>query len=119
MWPYSNLIEREERLIVGDELERYYSEHLTKLTLWDFVRGDHRLITSDHILELVQKMKERSYLRQDGKTAIVTHKDADFGMTRMLQAYAESQKIEFEIEVFKDIEKAKEWLGVSSLQIND
>lgn len=99
---------------VSEELDRYYSGYITKLTLWDLTREGQHLWQKEHIIALVKKMKDHSYLREGGKTAIVVYKDLDFGLSRMVQTYADIQNIAFEIAVFRDIDKAKEWLGVSS-----
>ena len=96
-----------------DKLDRYYAGHATMLILWDITRADLSSWQADQIISLVKKAKGYSHLRAGGKTAIVISKDLNFGISRMFQSYAENDKIEFEIKVFRDIEKAKEWLGVA------
>jgi glutathionyl-hydroquinone reductase len=98
---------------IFDELDRYYAGHATMLILWDITRADLSSWQADQIISLVKKAKGYSHLRADGKTAIVIRKNLNYGISRMFQSYAENDKIEFEIKVFRDIEKAKEWLGVA------
>ena len=98
---------------ICDELERYYAGHATMLILWDIIRADLSSWQADQIVSLVKKAKGYSHLRAGGKTAIVISKDLNFGISRMFQSYAENDKIAFEIRVFRDIERAKEWLGVA------
>ena len=99
--------------VVYDELDRYYAGPVTMHILWDVTRADLSSWETDQIVSLVKKVKEHSHVRAGGKTAIVISKNLDFGISRMYQAYAEREKIDFEIGVFRDIEKAVLWLGVS------
>ena len=49
-------------------------------------------------------------LEQGVRAAVVVSRSVDYGMTRMLQALADSPA--FSIGAFYDIDEAKEWLGV-------
>ncbi len=97
---------------VCDELDYYYSGHFTMLILWDVTRADLSSWQKDDIIYLARKVKKYSHLRRDGKTAIVLLRDVDFGISRMYQTYADVEKIDFEINVFRDVNEAKQWLGV-------
>ena len=96
-----------------DELDRYYAAgRFTMRILWELTGADISSWQREHITRLIYKVKEYSHLREGGKTALVLSRDLDFGISRMYQAYAAGERLEFEIEVFRDMEKAKEWLGV-------
>ena len=95
-----------------DELDRYYAGPFTKLILWDLTRAGISSYKTEHIIALVRKVKQYHHLRKGGKTAMVISKDLNYGLTRMYQAHAEGEELDFEIRVFRDMEKAKEWLGV-------
>jgi hypothetical protein len=95
-----------------DALDRYYAGLFTKLILWDLTRAEISSYKTEHIIALVRKVKQYHHLRKGGKTAMVISKDLDYGLTRIYQAYAETEGIAFEIRIFRDMEKAKEWLGV-------
>ena len=97
---------------VRDALDRYYSGSVTMLILWDLTKVDLSSWATNQIVFLAKKVKEYSHLRIGGKTAVVIAKDLNFGIMRMYEAYAESEEIDFETRVFRDMEKAKEWLGV-------
>jgi hypothetical protein len=47
-----------------------------------------------------------------GKAAVVVSQKISFGMMRILQNFTEG--IPFDIEIFYELEKAKEWLGTQS-----
>lgn len=99
-------------LKVCDELDRYYAGRFTMRILWDLTGADLSSWQRDHITRLICKVKEYSHLRKGGKTAMVLSRDLDFGISRMYQAYASGENLEFEIEVFRDMEKAKQWLEI-------
>ena len=80
--------------------------------MWDLTRAEISSYKTEHIIALVRKVKQYHHLRKGGKTAMVISKDLDYGLTRIYQAYAETEGIAFEIRIFRDMEKAKEWLGV-------
>lgn len=97
---------------ISDVLDRYYSGTVTKLILWDTTFADLSSWKSDEVISLARKVKSHSHLRKGGKTAMVLNRDVDYGITRMYQAYAEIEKIDFELQTFRDMNDAKQWLGI-------
>ena len=98
---------------VCDALDRYYSGPITSLLLWDATRLNSSSWQRDDILTAVRKTKEYSHLRAGGKSALVMPRDLPFGLARMYQAYSEVHNLQIDVEVFRSIEKAVEWLGFS------
>ena len=90
----------------------YYSGTVTKLILWDFREANISLITPSEYRNIAVEVKNRSSERIGGKTAFVFSTDAGFGLGRMTEIYGEIEGIQFEVNSFRSISEAKEWLGV-------
>ena len=97
---------------ICDELDRYFSGRYTRLILWDLTRAKNPSWSDADIKKAAQKVKQYSHLRKGGKTAYVVAGDLDFGISRMYQAYTDMENVEFEIKIFRDINKAVQWLGI-------
>jgi len=93
-----------------DKLETYYQGKPTKLILWDFMNATWSGITSDELKHLVHKAKK--YSRKRGKTAFVFSSDIDFGIGRMIEAYAVINRYDYEFYSFRDRKDAEKWLGI-------
>ena len=102
--------------LIADEIiervEEYYTRHPTKLVLWIMGEVDLTAITSAGIERIIQIAKKHTGKRQEGKTAIVGAKDIDYGLARMYEAYTGLENLPYEYKIFKDVDEAKEWLGV-------
>ena len=102
--------------LIADEIiervEEFYTRHPTKLVLWIMDDVDLSAITSESIERIIQTAKKHSGKRQEGKTAIVGSRDIDYGLARMYQAYTGFENLPYEYKIFKDVDDAKEWLGV-------
>jgi len=66
-------------------------------------------LTSDDIFQLADLFKSINTQLGSGNTALVVSNELDFGLARMWQMMTE-EHVKMEIDVFKDIEEAKEWL---------
>jgi len=97
---------------ICDELDRYFSGRYTRLVLWDLTRAKNPSWSDADIKNVAWKVKQYSHLRKGGKTAYVVTGDLDFGISRMYQTYADIENVEFEIKIFRDIKKARKWLGI-------
>ncbi len=93
-----------------DKLEIYYQGRPTTLILWDLTNATWSGIATDELYELVRKAKK--YSRKGGKTALVFSKDIDFGIGRMLEAFAEMEAYDYEFGSFRNRKDAKEWLDI-------
>lgn len=104
---------------VCDSIDSYYSGPIMSLILWDATRLDLAPWQKDDILSAVRKVKAYSHLRVGGRSALVFPRDLNFGLAKMFQAYSEVDNLQIEVEVFRNIEEAIEWLGRSSAQIRE
>jgi hypothetical protein len=97
---------------VIERVEEYYTKHPTKLVLWIMGDVDLSAITSEGIERIIQIAKKNTGKRKEGKTAIVGSKDIEYGLARMYEAYTGFENLPYEYKIFKDVDEAKEWLGV-------
>ena len=92
-------------------ISNYYSGTVTQLVLWDLTEADLSEITITELKEVAATVKKRYYLRRGGKTAIVSKGGIEYGIGRVLQDFAKKEGVEIEYMCFRDMLKAKEWLG--------
>jgi len=90
----------------------YYTEHPTKLVLWAMADAFTSGISTGEIEKIILTAKKYSGSRKEGKTAIVGPKEIDYGLGRMYQTFSELEGLPYEYMVFKELEEAKDWLGV-------
>ena len=64
--------------------------------------------TSAQVSIVLQKVAELRGVYERSKWAIVVSSPASYGMMRLLQVHAE--KIELEVEIFRDLEEANQWV---------
>ena len=95
-----------------ERVEEYYTKHPTKLVLWIMGDVDLSAITREGIERIIQIAKKNTGKRKEGKTAIVGSKDVEYGLARMYEAYTGFENLPYEYKIFKDVDEAKEWLGI-------
>ena len=102
--------------IRADEIQTWQAKHyagvVTSLHLWDLTEADLSDISLMDINEDIKRTKQLVRARAGGKTAFVTHKDLEFGISRMSEAHNEIEKMSIQYKAFRNIEEARAWLGV-------
>jgi len=102
--------------LIADEIvervEEFYTKHPTKLVLWIMDNVNLSAITNTGIERIIRTTKKHTGKRKEGKTAIVGSKDVEYGLARVYEAYTGFENLPYEYKVFKEVNKAKEWLGV-------
>ena len=77
--------------------------------LWDFRSAVSKPLTADDVKGIVSFLeKGRDVRGEDYKVAIVSQRDADFGMARMYEGY--TGRLPFEVMVFRGLEDALKWI---------
>lgn len=66
-------------------------------------------LSSDDVYELADVCRNLGRMLGSGNCALVMSKEIDFGLARMWQMMTEAH-VEMEIEIFKSIEEAREWI---------
>ena len=69
-------------------------------------------ITTGEIEDFADYARHLSLARKGGKTALVFSGVFEFGIGRMFEAYLEIGSLSFEINCFRSLEAAFDWLGV-------
>ncbi len=96
------------------KVEAYYAGKVTKYILWDFTEADSSVITNNDLRNIIKILKKYGDLRRGGKTALVFSRLFDFGLGRMFEAFAQMGAMPFEFRSFRNMEKALEWLEIST-----
>lgn len=69
--------------------------------------------TSNGVMEMLRVMEQSSDRRSTAKAAIVATSDVAFGMARMFQTHSAIQDQDPKFRIFRDMDEACEWLGLS------
>ncbi len=102
--------------ITADDLKdwgvKYYEGQITSHILWDVTKADLSAIQGDQLKEIAAIVSRISEVRRGGKTAFVYDQPLEYGIGRMFQAYSEMENMPFEVQTFRRVEEARQWLGV-------
>jgi len=92
-------------------LESFY-KNPTKNILLDFSHREENslILTSEDLAKLFNHLKTKKVNRAAGKTAIVAPDDLRYGMSRMAEAFAEIEKLPWEMKAFRSMDEAINWL---------
>ena len=103
--------------MVADDIHEwttnYYAGKITLLHLWDVLGADLSQISKEEIMEDARRTSKIASVRKGGKTAIVVPSGTlEYGITRMSQIFREMEEVPVEVQLFSDIETARQWLGI-------
>jgi hypothetical protein len=84
-------------------------EHPEANLIYDQSNSTAEEITGDDIWKIAQDSARLSELLTGRKMAVVLLEDLEFGLGRMWKSFTEA-KVPFEIQLFRDVEAAKEWV---------
>jgi hypothetical protein len=95
-----------------EALESFY-KNPTKNILFDFgYRDDTTLILKTEALaKIFSHLSIQKKKRSPEKTAIVAPGDLRFGISRIAEAFAEKEKLRWEMKAFRSIHTAIHWLA--------
>lgn len=99
------------KLNAGELLESYKGcseDEITKLVLLDFTDASWSDLSSVDLR--ANTAKARQYSRNGMRSAFVFSNDADFGVGRMFEAFANIEKYDGEIQLFRSLDEARKWL---------
>ena len=101
-----------------DELDRIFKDllHDPRYRPGMLVLADHRDVdwsglTHDHLRQRIDRLEEDAELMVGSSFAVVLGQPLDYGIQRMLQALAESQRVEGDRRAFYSLEDARAWLA--------
>jgi len=90
--------------------ETYYAGRVTSNCLWDLTDANLSEINTGTLRDEATVTKNLAGKREGGKTAFVTESTLEYGLCRMLEAFYDLQQVPIEVQVFRTIDDAKEWL---------
>lgn len=102
---------------VMNALRDYYGGQPTRFVVWDLTDGSLALLTSSDLQTLAEFVQQHAHARPGGKTALVAPTDLEFGMSRVLDTFAQLHDIPLEVASFRSLAEAAQWLGVGDLPV--
>ncbi|OPY77217.1 MAG: hypothetical protein A4E65_02815 [Syntrophorhabdus sp. PtaU1.Bin153] len=93
----------------------FLSHHVTKNLVLDLSEGSLEHLTYDDIIRITDRVRMYAHSRAGGKTAIVAPTDLEYGISRILGAFAKIRAVPFDTQVFRTLSEAAEWIGVEKL----
>jgi hypothetical protein len=96
---------------IMDVARWFYEVHPTKNAIWDFRHGTGENVTTEQIKVIVEYVgKHAQESRKGGKTAYVADEPLEFGSLRMADMLIKMKDVPFQIEIFKSLDEAMEWI---------
>ena len=89
----------------------FYEGAFTSRLIWDYTDADLTEVQNDELRQISSVAVSYAHLRKEGQTAIVMPETLGFGLGRMYEIICENNESPIHYNVFKDIEKAREWLS--------
>ena len=93
-----------------EAIRLFWEGQLTKNVLWDFTGASLVNVNYAEARKIIDYVRPQAGKRTGGKTAFVGSKDLEFGMSRTLTALRDFQNPPYQLEVFRSLEKASQWL---------
>ncbi|HET6421594.1 MAG TPA: hypothetical protein VFG19_15675 [Geobacteraceae bacterium] len=100
-------------------LKEYYAGYPTKFVVWDLSACSLAHVTADDLRQIVSFVRSYAHARLEDKTAIVAPHALEYGISRMLHAFAEIQHFPSELQIFRNFTDAAQWLEMVELPIID
>jgi hypothetical protein len=100
---------------IYEALKSFWEAHeLTLNILWD---ARSAIVTNlkssdiENIATFISQYRDRFEERKDGKAAIVASTDLQYGLSRIVEALYEIEDFPTNLQAFRTIEEAIQWLG--------
>ncbi len=100
-------------------LKKYYAGYPTKFVVWDLSACSLAQVTADDLRQIVSFVRSYEHTRLGGKTAIIAPNALEYGISRMLHAFADMQHFPSELQIFRYFTDAAQWLEMVELPIAD
>jgi hypothetical protein len=78
--------------------------------LVDLTDADDRKLGQQEVAMIAGLLSRSRSQLGTGRRALMAPDSLTFGLTRMVQAYAEAEGVDFTMAIFRTIEEAREWL---------
>ena len=98
---------------IWEQTRIFLCDKPSRLVLWDFTEGTVASVSSGEVQKIAGLGSNISSKIKGGKAALLAPKDIDFGISRIFQVFSEMRNFPFEIDVFRDMSTAQEWLRLA------
>jgi hypothetical protein len=95
-----------------DWVQQYYAGEVTRFILWDLTKATLSAISFEEVEAHAKSFNRLTGPRQGGRSAFVFDSDLEYGLGRMYQALSEIENVPIEFQTFRDIDEARQWLGL-------
>jgi hypothetical protein len=98
---------------VREAIVGFYAGSHTLKVLWDLREANARPISAQEVDQLALLLNDSGRVAKGVRTALVTPRDATFGLSRMLIALLEGRAANASgsMQVFREMDEARAWLG--------
>lgn len=100
------------KIVIKDFLDwimKYYHDIIDSKMIWDLTEADVSGISPKEI-KIIAKAVKNIIPKSGGKTAIVASKDISYGLGRVYMTHIELEEVPINVNVFRNVAEAKEWL---------
>ena len=97
--------------MIIEALVDFYQGAFTSKLIWDYTGADLTQVKNDELRHISSVAVTYATLRREGRTAIIVPEALGFGLGRMYEIICENDENPIHYNVFKNIKKAREWLG--------
>ena len=94
-------------------VRHYYAGNVTRFILWDLTRANLSAISFEEVAAHAKSFNRLADSRPGGRSAFVFGSDLEYGLGRMCQALSEIENVPIEFQTFRDIDEARQWLGLN------
>ena len=91
-------------------IKSFYDGKPTPNVLWDFRSMEGSRITSDELYEIVSYIEKHKDKRPQGKTALVSATEIDYGISRASEIYSEVKALPWSIRALRSFYEAIIWI---------
>ena len=106
-----------------DEYKKVIMEVLDKCTpklhVWDYTAADLSALSSQDLEEIMRFTISHPNSNIIEKVALILPADLSYGLGRMFEVFGEMQGKPFELDPFRNAEKAFQWIGVEDFRTED
>jgi hypothetical protein len=92
-------------------LRGFYEGSPTANVIWDMRKLEGNRASKEELQDIVAFVKKNATGRTGGKTALVTGSELDFGIARMMEAYAFIRELSWQTQPFRSMADAFQWIN--------
>jgi hypothetical protein len=102
--------------IIGT-IEEYYRGRPTSNVVWDYAEAEFDQCGEENLKSIVMAASKHAWSTSNAKSfksALILPGDPQFAIGRMFETFAELENTSTQIQSFRSMTEAKQWLGVKA-----